>query len=65
MMILILIDKYENTLKETLQKHAPLKRRLITIRPSSPWYNKEIGKEKRKRRRLESLWRTSGFCIDR
>ena len=47
MMILILIDKYENTLKETLQKHAPLKRRLIIIRPSSPWYNKEIGKEKK------------------
>ena len=22
----VLIDKYENTLKETLQKHAPLKR---------------------------------------
>ena len=28
--ILILIDKYENTLKETLQKHASLKRLLIT-----------------------------------
>ena len=28
----VLIDKYEKTLKETLQKHAPLKRRLITIR---------------------------------
>ena len=41
----VLIDKYENTLKETLQKHAPLKRRLIYIRPSSPWYNEEIGKE--------------------
>ena len=41
----VLIDKYENTLKETLQKHAPLKRR-ITIRPSSPRYNEEIGKKK-------------------
>ena len=61
----VLIDKYENTLKETLQKHAPLKRRLITIRPSSPWYNEKIGKEKRKRRKPESRWRTSGLCIDR
>ena len=42
----VLIDKYENTPKETLQKHASLKRRLITIRPSSPSYNGEIGKEK-------------------
>ena len=57
----VLIDKYEKTLKE----HAPLRRRLITIRPSSPWYNEEIGKEKRKRRRLERRWRTSGLCIDR
>ena len=32
-------EKYENTLKQTLQKHAPQKRRIITPRPSSPWYN--------------------------
>ena len=60
----VLIDKYKNTLKETLQKHAPLKRRLITIRPSSPWYNEEISKEKIKRRKLERRWRTSGLYID-
>ena len=61
----VLIDKYESTLKKTLQKHAPLKRRLINIRPSSPWYNEDIGKEKRKRRKLERRWRRSGLCIDR
>ena len=49
----VLIDKYENMLKETLQKHTPLKQRLITIHPSLPWYNEEIGKEKRKRTKLE------------
>ena len=59
------INKYENTLKETLQKHAPLKRRLITLCPLSPWYNEETGKDKRKRRKLERRWRTSGLCIDR
>ncbi|CAB4041966.1 PREDICTED: uncharacterized protein K02A2.6-like, partial [Paramuricea clavata] len=32
----VLIDKYENTLKETLQQHAPQKRRIITLRPLSP-----------------------------
>ena len=42
-----LVDRYENTLKETLQKHAPQERRIITLRPSSPWYNEEIGKEKK------------------
>ncbi|CAB4024715.1 Hypothetical predicted protein [Paramuricea clavata] len=59
----VLIDKYENTLKETLQQHAPQKRRIIT--PLSPWYNEEIGQEKRNRRKLERRWRASGLCIDR
>ncbi|CAB4035181.1 Hypothetical predicted protein, partial [Paramuricea clavata] len=61
----VLIDKYENTLKETLQQHAPQKRRIITLRPLSPWYNEEIGQEKRNRRKLERRWRASGLCIDR
>jgi hypothetical protein len=41
-----IIDQYEKTLEETLQKHAPLKRRTITLRPSAPWYNEEISKAK-------------------
>jgi hypothetical protein len=61
----VLIDKYENTLKETLQQHAPQKRRTITLRPLSPWYNEQIGQEKRNRRKLERRWRASGLCIDR
>jgi hypothetical protein len=61
----VLIDKYENALKETLQQHAPQKRRIITLRPLSPWYNEEIGQEKRNRRKPERRWRVSGLCIDR
>ena len=61
----VLIDKYENTLKETLQQHAPQKRRIITPRLLSPCYNEEIGQEKRYRRKLERRWRASGLCIDR
>ncbi|CAB3981538.1 Hypothetical predicted protein [Paramuricea clavata] len=43
----VLIDKYENTLKETLQQHAPQKRRIITLRPLSPWYNDHHGTMRR------------------
>lgn len=50
-----LIDQYEKSLKETLQKHAP----------SAPWYNEEIGKAKRKRRQFERRWRASRLCVDR
>ncbi|CAB4011151.1 Hypothetical predicted protein [Paramuricea clavata] len=51
-----IIDQYKKTLENTLQKHAPLKRRIITLRPSAPWYNEEIGKASEKTacsRRLE------------
>ena len=50
-----LIEKYENTLTETLERHAPLKRRVITLRPSAPWYHEGISDAKRKRRKLERL----------
>ncbi|CAB4026141.1 RNA-directed DNA polymerase from transposon BS [Paramuricea clavata] len=56
----VLIDKYENTLKETLQQHAPQKRRIITLRHLPPWYNEEIGQEKNKsqeaRAPLARIW---------
>jgi hypothetical protein len=47
-----IIDQYEKTLEETL-------------RPSAPWYNEEIGKAKRHRRRLERHWRASRLYIDK
>ena len=53
-----IVDQYEKTLKETLEKHAPIKRKTITLRPLAPWYNEEIGKAKRQRRRLERRWRS-------
>ena len=60
-----LIEKYENTLTETLQRHAPLKLRMITLRPSAPWYHEGISDAKRKRRKLEHRWRSSRLCVDR
>ena len=57
------IDQYEKTLKETLEKHAPLKRRTITLPQSAAWYNEKISKAKRQRRRFERRWRSSGDYI--
>lgn len=59
------IDKYENTLIETLQQHATRKRRIITLRPQTPWYNNEIAKDKRNRRKIEHRWRVSRLYIHR
>ena len=60
-----LIEKYENTLTETLERHAPLKRRVITLHPSAPWYHGRISNAKRKRRKLERRWRSPRLCVDR
>ena len=32
---------------------------------NAPWHNEEISIQKRKRRRLEHKWRSTGFKIDR
>ena len=61
----VLVDNYENTLQSLLDKYSPVKRRMVTIRPNSPWYNDSITKEKRKRRRLERHWRASRLTIHR
>ena len=54
----LIITRNEDRLVNDIKIHDP-------VISSSPWYNEEIGKEKRKRRRLERRWRTSGLCIDR
>ena len=47
-----LIEQYERTLSEIIEKHAPLKKCVITIRPFKGWYTKEIAEAKKIRRRL-------------
>ena len=50
---------------KALDKLAPKRTHTIVIRPNSPWYNEEIATQKRKRRRLERKWRSTGLEIDR
>ena len=60
-----LVDKYETELTRVLDIHAPEKKRMITVRPAAAWYNDDIDREKRKRRKLERRWRKSRLVIDR
>ena len=41
-----LVALYSSALVSTLNKHAPIKRRVITILPAAPWYTEEIKTEK-------------------
>ncbi|XP_066016040.1 uncharacterized protein [Pocillopora verrucosa] len=54
-----LVYEYNTTLKSLLDRHAPLKTKTITLRPTALWYTEEIRSEKRKRRALERRWRSS------
>lgn len=48
-----LIKEYDKVLHETVDKLAPLKTRIIIIRPHAPWSSEEITIQKRKKCRLE------------
>ena len=54
---LTLLHLYNSELSSVLDKHAPLKSRMVTIRPAAPWFSEEIKLERRVRRRLERRWR--------
>ena len=58
----LLVDTYDNVLRDTMDVLAPVKSRTIVFRPNAPWYNEDIGNEnneKRKRCRLKGRWRSS------
>ena len=61
-------DELFHVLRSTLDKHAPVARRLVSDRPHSPWYNSvgpELLKAKRERRKAEKRWRISGLTVHR
>lgn len=60
-----LVDIYDSTLRSLIDKHAPLKQRLIPIRPNAPWYSSEVTEQKRIRRNLERKWRSTRSKFDR
>ncbi len=59
------VREYNNVLKELFDEHAPLKEKVVTVRPSAKWYSDEIKQAKRKRRKLERQWRKSKLEIHR
>ena len=52
-----LVESYTHSLTTALNKHAPQKIRLITVRPCAAWYTDEITDAKKRRRRAERRWR--------
>ena len=61
----ILVYQYDNVLRSLLDRHAPIKQRVVTVGPSAPWYSTEIAQNKRIRRKLERKWRSTLLPSDR
>ena len=59
-----LANGYSDTLKFLINKHAPLRRKNIVLRPQCPWYNEDLHEAKHVRRKLERKWRKSRLTID-
>ena len=48
-----------------VDKHAPEKTRVVTIRPEAPWYNSNLAEEKRLKRKYERKYNKSKLAVDR
>ena len=55
-----LIKCYNDTLYQVLEKHAPLRSKVIRSRPLVPWFNADIKNARREKRKAERKWRHSG-----
>jgi len=59
------IEAFNTTLTGILDKHAPLRKRRICLRPNTQWYNDDIRLSKHERRLAEKKWRTTKLEVHR
>lgn len=56
---------YHDTLGNILNKHAPIKSKVIVARPTVPWFNSDLKALKCSRRKLEKKFLLSGLDSDK
>ena len=61
-----LANLYDITLRNLLDKHAPLVSKRVVARPHVPWYTDEVREAKRQRRKAEKQWHRTrtGHCLN-
>ena len=58
------VQSYNYTLSSILDRHAPLKSKVMRSRPQVPWYSQEIAEAKREWRKAEQTWRKTKSAED-
>lgn len=59
-----LVSGYTNELSSLIDKHAPLRTKTITLRPTCPWYTEELHEAKHLKRKLERRWQNTKLSVD-
>ena len=59
------LSQYNSGLVSVLDKHAPIIRKTVSIRPDNPWCTDEIRLAKRRLRKQEKKWRRTELEIDK
>ena len=54
-----LVECYNTTLAQALDRHAPLRTKVISSRPLVPWFNEEVKVARGEKRQAERMWRRS------
>ena len=60
-----MVEEYDRKLLKIMDKHAPLKERVVNVRTRSPWMTTEIIEEKKRKRKYGRKWRVSKLTEDR
>lgn len=55
-----LVHCYNKSLADVLDKHAPMIKKVINMRPLVPWFNEKIKLARCKKRKAEQKWRRTG-----
>ena len=59
-----IVEAYNSGVKFLINKHAPLQRKTITLRPNAPWYTEKMREGKHNSWKAKRLWRTAKLEID-
>ena len=59
------VENYDSALSDILDKHAAIKSKVISIKPTVPWYNDSVAEARRNKRRCERKWRATRLCVHR
>ena len=63
--IVELVKVYNDTMSSILDKHAPEKTKIVTIRPVVEWYTQDIDKCRKEKRKWERKWQRSKLTVHR